>query len=677
LIVPIALSVLTALAQVGAAAATRLPGPERVTVEGLRERDAADPTGSATIIRPGDFEGRITSVPELLSEAAGVHLKAYGTLGSFATVSIRGSSAEQVNIYLDGVLLNVSSGGGVNLADLPLSHVESIEVYRGFTPSFLASSAIGGAINIVTRRGGDGGSSGEGTFMLGSLRSYDAHASWSRRSDRSDAFVNGGAAGSEGDFTFYDGNGTPYVSSDDGYTTRTNNELRMTDMLASARFRLREGLSLQAQASVTDRDQGVPGIDAFQSESADAASTRALAGATLTQGGLLDGALSIDWSLSYQRLRQQFMDQAGEITGGVPTDNAAVMDALEPRALLRWFPRSGGPSQEVIFSTVWRRETAQRRDEMNPIPDRGDALRTTWEVAAEDQIRWIDGRLLVSPSVRATWYQSDFAAPSRVPVPEAAEQRGSDLSPRLGLAWQAAPGLTLRTSAGRFHRVPSFLEIFGDQGSIRGGDDLAPEEGVNVEAGAAWSPRPRGVMHRLSLDAVIFRSDADNLIQLVRTSQSQAVAQNTGAARVAGAEASIAADLWSWLSGSVSYTWQVATDMSDTFRNGSDLPGRPRHEGTLQGTATASWGRPWYQFAYIGPNYFDSAAAAIGGGGSIPRDQVRVPGRYLHSAGFTRALGKRYEATLEVDNIFNVKTADVARFPLPGRVVQARLRIRL
>ena len=52
-------------------------------------------------------------------------------LGSgFATVSIRGSTAEQVVVYLDGVPLNRALGGGVNLADLPLAQIESIEIYR-------------------------------------------------------------------------------------------------------------------------------------------------------------------------------------------------------------------------------------------------------------------------------------------------------------------------------------------------------------------------------------------------------------------------------------------------------------------------------------------------------------------------------------------------------------------
>src|SRR3989442_3256626 len=127
-------------------------GPvETVEVRGAAEGPAAlDATAFATVIRAEDFADRATSVPELLREAVGVQVKSLG--GEFATVSIRGSSAEQVVIYLDGVPLNHALGGGVNLADLPLGQVESIEVYRGFTPAGLPAASIGGAGLIHTRR---------------------------------------------------------------------------------------------------------------------------------------------------------------------------------------------------------------------------------------------------------------------------------------------------------------------------------------------------------------------------------------------------------------------------------------------------------------------------------------------------------------------------------------------
>ena len=118
----------------------------------------ADPIGAsdihrnpayATVITRESFEGRETSLPDVLAEATGVHVKRLGGLGAFSTLSLRGSSAEQVEVYLDGILLNTAFGGGVDLSILPLAHVGQIEVYRG---AGAGGNGLGGTVHVRTRR---------------------------------------------------------------------------------------------------------------------------------------------------------------------------------------------------------------------------------------------------------------------------------------------------------------------------------------------------------------------------------------------------------------------------------------------------------------------------------------------------------------------------------------------
>ena len=122
----------------------------------------ADPIGAsdihrnpayATVITRESFEGRETSLPDVLAEATGVHVKRLGGLGAFSTLSLRGSSADQVEVYLDGILLNAAFGGGVDLSNLPLAHVGQIEVYRG---AGAGGNGLGGRCMCVRggRRGG-------------------------------------------------------------------------------------------------------------------------------------------------------------------------------------------------------------------------------------------------------------------------------------------------------------------------------------------------------------------------------------------------------------------------------------------------------------------------------------------------------------------------------------------
>ena len=81
----------------------------------------------------------------------GVQVRRFGGLGDFSTVSIRGSSPGQVGVFFDGVALTRARSETVNLADLPLDQLGRVEVYRGVSPLALSSSALAGAINLVSR----------------------------------------------------------------------------------------------------------------------------------------------------------------------------------------------------------------------------------------------------------------------------------------------------------------------------------------------------------------------------------------------------------------------------------------------------------------------------------------------------------------------------------------------
>ena len=109
-----------------------------------------DPSGFTEIIKKENFKGRYLSLSEVLEKETGVRIKRYGGLGSYSTLSIRGSNANQVKIYIDGIPLNNSEGGEVNLSDLSFDNLERIEIHKsGMTPG-LSSSAIGGSINLIT-----------------------------------------------------------------------------------------------------------------------------------------------------------------------------------------------------------------------------------------------------------------------------------------------------------------------------------------------------------------------------------------------------------------------------------------------------------------------------------------------------------------------------------------------
>ncbi|MEL7633612.1 MULTISPECIES: TonB-dependent receptor domain-containing protein [Sporomusa] len=110
--------------------------------------------GTVSVIDVPKYEGEHKTLADLLQTVPGVYIDKLsgGGTGHYSTVRIRGSSASQVNIYMDGVLVNTGSEQAVNLENLNIDNVERIEVYRGYIPARFAGAAMGGAINIVTKR---------------------------------------------------------------------------------------------------------------------------------------------------------------------------------------------------------------------------------------------------------------------------------------------------------------------------------------------------------------------------------------------------------------------------------------------------------------------------------------------------------------------------------------------
>lgn len=60
-------------------------------------------------------------------------------------------SGNSVRYFIDGVPLE-TKGSGVSLANLPVNLIDHIEMYKGVVPAYLGADALGGAINIVTKK---------------------------------------------------------------------------------------------------------------------------------------------------------------------------------------------------------------------------------------------------------------------------------------------------------------------------------------------------------------------------------------------------------------------------------------------------------------------------------------------------------------------------------------------
>lgn len=149
---------------VGSAARAETPVPdpdvEVLVVTGSQEaQPLSRAPASVSVITRDEIElGAYTSLAELLRLVPGVHLGQPGSRGSRASLYTRGLDPNLTVVMIDGVRVNDSTnalGGSFDFSTLDPASIERIEIVRGPVSAVHGSDGLAGAINVITRRGGD------------------------------------------------------------------------------------------------------------------------------------------------------------------------------------------------------------------------------------------------------------------------------------------------------------------------------------------------------------------------------------------------------------------------------------------------------------------------------------------------------------------------------------------
>jgi len=157
--------------------------PNAVIVTSTRlEDDTTRLPSSVTVITAEDIRrSPAKTLPELLALQAGVSTRSlYGNHATQSSVDLRGfgaTSTQNTLILLDGRRLNDLDLSDVNYAAIPLENIERIEIIRGGGSVLYGDGAVGGAINIVTKKPGRAGTTGNVTVSGESYKTKQLDAS--------------------------------------------------------------------------------------------------------------------------------------------------------------------------------------------------------------------------------------------------------------------------------------------------------------------------------------------------------------------------------------------------------------------------------------------------------------------------------------------------------------------
>ncbi len=591
-----------------------------------RNEAAGDVTASATVVEADRFQGEAKGVAELVATAPGVAVHEYGGLGQLATVSIRGSSADAVTVLIDGLPLNTAFGGGVDLSTIPRHWIERIEVVRGAEGARYGAGAMGGVVNVITRRAVAGAWSAQasgGSFGTLSLAGDGAAGGqgWT-------ALAAGSLDATRGDFPYlYDA--TPSVSGNSlEPRVRENNAARIGGLLLKGDF---AGLGgrFDALAQLSAARHELPGWPADLTPGDRQNEARALVSVRHSSWLARDLSLSAGLSGRLERLDARLEAAGGELD---QRDGAA-----SARAELAWIHGPGllsaGASAGAERLVASGLGVTRSRPEL-----------AAW--LAED-LSLFRARFRLAPALRA----------DRV--------GGFDgLSGKLGATLGLGGPFSARASGGHTFRAPSVAELYLEQGGLEPNPALRPESAWSADA-AVVAEGPLGLA-----SAGGFASVYRDLIVYEPATQRRLKPFNEAKAAMRGIEvqaASVPLRSLLGLSAAAAYTFL----RGETLRGaeavlGKDLPHRPRHRlyarvGLEEGPAGAHLEAHW-----VSSQWQDS------------QNLVPIPATWLVSAGGFVRLSARPDLrlSLEVKNLLDDRTLeDGFGNPLPSRMVMVTARI--
>lgn len=130
---------------------------EEVVITATRlDTPSSEVASSITVITNRQIEEQQkTTVLEVLREVPALDVVQAGGPGRMTSVFIRGANSEHTLVVLDGVEMNdpITPGGGYDFANLTTDNIERIEIIRGPQSTLYGSDAVGGVINIITKKG--------------------------------------------------------------------------------------------------------------------------------------------------------------------------------------------------------------------------------------------------------------------------------------------------------------------------------------------------------------------------------------------------------------------------------------------------------------------------------------------------------------------------------------------
>jgi len=598
-------------------------------------------TGSHVRIDAERLQSGDKELADVLSHEAGVQTRKIGGFGTFSNLTVRAATGAQTGVYLDGILLNSGANGSIDLSTLELLNLDSVDLYRGTAPLQLGHGNIGGAINLRTdtRTGKPVSQLALGAGSFSNRRLQLMH---NAKHDRWSVLATFSHQASDNDFTFVNNNGTPLNPDDDKRESRNNAQAARDTLLARTGYTWSSDNRTDLVVQIGARDLGVPEWRNAQDNLASYDTRSEQYQLAQTLDGL--GRWNTRHVLFLHRELSHFDDHLSQVGLGTQDTYSNGMT----RGLNTYWERldkqgSLGISSELRHESLTTDDHIDNSRNYHAIRDQ---LTTTVHYA------WLDSKShwTITPALRFQFIRDDVEENTRLDNPGGTRRRDNNTGPQLGVLYQANDKLALRMNAGSYYREPSFSELFGSIGLIKGNPALIAEHGTNADIGFTMQAN-----NKLNINASLFASWRDELIVTVFNAQGVGRAINSGEAVITGIELSATQKISDRIALRGNLTWQQARSTNATSGfYGKQLPG----EAQLSAFArldykTGHW-QVWLESELEQNRYYDRANLLVAADNTV------------HNLGVDWRK-QQWRTGLSIQNLADDNIEDFNGYPRPGR----------
>jgi vitamin B12 transporter len=623
-----------------AAPASSAPTADAGGGTGAADRDAsgypAETVGSAVSVVTGrDLERQqIRNAAEALRSLPGVSVGHAGSMTGQSQVRIRGAEASHTLVMVDGIIANQPGTGEFDFSSLPADQIERIEVVRGPQSGLYGSGAIGGVVNVVTKRG-RGPAMATVWSEIGSYKTVESGVSVSGGDARGHGLVSYGVRNTNGHNISIDG-------------TETDAAQRRT-------FILKGGITPTKDLAV---DVVLRNVD---------------------KKGDRDGDLFAFSGLSRQT--DTFSHFASNVwLAGIEARHQALEGRLESRLRYNYAETRLEDWDVSDFGTFYARNDNSRRTA---------AYLATWHLSAPDAVsafRHSVTGLVEHEAERFNQITGDNLTRARNRLATAAEYRAEVLE-RLTLTgnvrhddndvfddfttWRVAgslriPGLGLRPHAsyGTGVKLPSMVEQFGQFAGFVPNPTLQAEESRGWDAGVEVTLAKAAIV----LDATYFEATLENEIVTRFLPFFQSTVENLpGESSRRGVELSARWRPTAWLALGASYTWLDARDNEDR----PEIR-RARDSGRVDATFAFHDGRGSVTLAAAYNGRMDDLAFGLP---TFETVRVKLDDYWLATVAARYRVAPGMEVFGRVENAFDQRYQEIYGFESPGLAAYAGLRL--